>query len=154
MLTFDALRAANRARLPQFKNAQGEPAHSVPDGSDWSLGDWVMAFVGEVGEACNILKKMKRGDFNDTQMKAAQISLENEFADAQTYLDLLAFRAGVDLGAATMRKFNAVSERVGSTVQLNPPPFGWYRYDTDEFHAGPSKPAYLKDSDWIPLYQL
>jgi hypothetical protein len=36
----------------------------------------------------------------------------------QTYLDILAFRAGVDLGEATLQKWNEVSDRVGSTVRL------------------------------------
>jgi hypothetical protein len=35
-LTFNALRGANAARLPQFKNKHGELAHSKPDGSDWT----------------------------------------------------------------------------------------------------------------------
>ena len=33
-LTFNNLREANKARLPQFKNAKGEPAHEKEDGSD------------------------------------------------------------------------------------------------------------------------
>lgn len=45
-LTFDALRQANRARLPHFKNALGQPAHSEPDGSDWSDAEWLQAVVG------------------------------------------------------------------------------------------------------------
>lgn len=39
ILTFAELREANIARLPQFKNKHGEPAHSQPDGSDWSISD-------------------------------------------------------------------------------------------------------------------
>jgi NTP pyrophosphatase (non-canonical NTP hydrolase) len=41
-----------------------------------------------------------------------------ELADVQAYLDLLARRAGIDLGAATREKFNIVSDRVGSDVKL------------------------------------
>jgi hypothetical protein len=40
-------------------------------------------------------------------------------ADVVTYLDILAFRCGVDLGNATMSKFNRVSERVGSDVWVD-----------------------------------
>jgi hypothetical protein len=50
-LTFAELRTANMARLPQFKNAKGEPAHSKPDGSDWLLSAWCNATLGELGEA-------------------------------------------------------------------------------------------------------
>lgn len=115
-LTFTALRQANRARLPQFKNRKGEPAHSTADGSDWSLGEWCNALCGELGEAANIIKKIRRGDMAlDGEGRQA---LADELADIQTYLDILAFRAGIDLGAATVSKFNHVSRRVGSPVSL------------------------------------
>ena len=114
-LTFAELRYANTHRLPQFKNKLGKPAHSEPDGSDWSLGEWCNALTGEVGEAANIIKKIRRGDVT---MDEAKQSLADELADIQTYLDLLAFRAGIDLGAATIAKFNHVSRRVGSSVRI------------------------------------
>jgi NTP pyrophosphatase (non-canonical NTP hydrolase) len=112
MLTFDALRAANAARIPLFRNARGEPCHNH-DGSDWSAADWLMALTGELGELANFLKKVKRGDF--TQGEAAP-HVAKELADVQIYLDLLAFRLGVDLGAATVQKFNEVSRRVKCDV--------------------------------------
>ncbi len=61
-LTFNTLRGANRARLPQFKNRRGEPAHSEPDGSDWKLSAWCNAVTGELGELANLIKKIERGD--------------------------------------------------------------------------------------------
>lgn len=114
-LTFNSLRGANKARLPQFKNRKGEPAHSQPDGSDWALSTWCNAVLGELGEAANLIKKIERGDIT---LDEAREALGKEFADVVTYLDILAFRAGVDLGRATMDKFNEVSVRVGSTVRL------------------------------------
>lgn len=114
-LTFDALRQANILRLPQFKNRRGEPAHSQPDGSDWALSTWCSAVLGELGEAANMIKKIERGDVT---LVAAQAALAKELADTVTYLDILAFRAGVDLGEATIAKFNEVSGRVGSDVRL------------------------------------
>ncbi len=114
-LTFNALRGANCARLPEFKNAKGEPAHSEPDGSDWTLSAWSNAVLGELGEAANIIKKVERGDLTIDEARPA---LAKEFADVATYLDILAFRAGVDLGRATIDKFNEVSNRVGSRVYL------------------------------------
>lgn len=114
-LTFETLRRANLMRLPTFKNGKGEIAHSIPDGSDWSPLEWVGAIVGELGELANILKKVKRGDVT---MEEVQKAVANELADTQTYLDILAFQCGVDLGDATIAKFNAVSERVGSPVNI------------------------------------
>jgi NTP pyrophosphatase (non-canonical NTP hydrolase) len=114
-LSFDMLRAANTARLPLFKNRKGEPAHSEPDGSDWSLCDWSNAVVGEIGEAANIIKKVRRGDLT---LEEARPALAKEFADAVTYLDILAMRAGIDLGEATTQKWDEVSERIGVLLRM------------------------------------
>ena len=114
-LTLNSLRGANMARLPQFKNKKGAPAHSEPDGSDWLLSAWCNAVCGELGEAANLIKKIERGDYTLDEKRE---ELGKELADVLTYLDILAFRAGVDLGQATMDKFNEVSIRVGSTVRL------------------------------------
>jgi len=110
MLTFDTLRKANVARLPQFKNKRGLPAHSQPDGSDWSLSGWSNAVLGELGEAANLIKKIERGDFTLEEMRE---ELGKELADVQTYLDILAFRSGVDLGRATESKWNEVQQKGG-----------------------------------------
>lgn len=112
-MDFQTLRAANIRRLPQFKNAKGQPAHAQPDGSDWSLAEWCNAVTGELGEAANLIKKVQRGDYT---LEEARQDLADEFADIVTYLDILAMRAGVDLGEATRSKFNRVSTRVGSDV--------------------------------------
>lgn len=116
-LLFSALRRANLERLPLFKNAQGGPAHSQPDGSDWALSAWCNATLGELGELANLIKKIERGDVT---LEAARSKVADELADVVTYLDLLAFRCGVDLGAATIEKWNRVSERVGVAARLNP----------------------------------
>jgi len=90
-LTFEVLRNACIARPPTFKNAKGEPAHSKPDGSVF------------------------RGDMS---LDEARPALAKELADIQIYLDLLALQCGIDLGQATMEKFNEVSRRVGSPILI------------------------------------
>jgi NTP pyrophosphatase (non-canonical NTP hydrolase) len=77
------------------------------------LNDWLTAVTGELGEAANILKKVRRGDFGINQ---ARPELADELADVVTYLDILASQCGIDLGQATITKFNRVSERVDSNV--------------------------------------
>ena len=121
-LTFNALRAANTARLPEFKNNKGVLAHDKADGSDWSPNDWMVALVGEVGETANILKKVRRGDMT---MDEARPKLKQEFADIAIYLDLNAKQCGIDLGAAVIETFNAKSNKVGSSVYLAAD--GWHR---------------------------
>ena len=101
-LMFAQLRTANLKRCEE----SFRPLH------DWSPTDWGCALAGEAGEACNLLKKMLRGE---------DIPLEDvakELGDIVTYTDLLAARLGIDLGAAVMSKFNVVSKRVGSDVTL------------------------------------
>lgn len=120
-LTFGALRDANVKRLAEFKNSAGGTAHAMPDGSDWSLGEWMCAVMSELGEAANIIKKVKRGDLS---LDDARESLAKEYADVVTYLDILAFRTGVDLGKATRDKWNEVAERIGCNMRL----------DNDDWH--------------------
>lgn len=132
-LTFRELRAANIARLPQFKNKHGALAHSEPDGSDWSPSQWLQAVIGELGEYANKRKKFERGDLTFEEFKA---EAKSELADVQIYLDILALRCldhdynvsptGVDLGQATIDKFNEVSERVGSDVKISHATIKWY----------------------------
>lgn len=120
-LTFKELREANMRRLPTFKNAKGELSHTNSDGSDWSLSDWSNATLGELGEAANIIKKVRRGDLT---LDEARPALAKEFADVVTYLDILAYQARIDLGVATVEKFNEISRRVGSPVRLGRPDVG------------------------------
>lgn len=113
MLTFDALRRANCSRCDRWH----------PGGiEDWSLSDWAVAMIGEAGEACNVVKKLNRvrdGITGNTKSEAElRAQLGAELADTLIYLDLLAQRAGIDLGAAVVAKFNAVSERVGFPERL------------------------------------
>jgi len=121
-LSFRTLREANKQRLPQFKNRKGEPAHSKADGSDWALSAWSNAVCGELGEAANLIKKIERGDMT---LDEARQELADELADVATYLDILAFRAGIDLGEAVKHKFNRVSKRVGANVRIG---------DDDDWH--------------------
>jgi NTP pyrophosphatase (non-canonical NTP hydrolase) len=120
-LTFNSLRGANIARLPQFKTAKGRRAHSKDDGSDWSPGEWICAVTGELGALANLIKKVKRGDLT---MDEARKSIAKEIADVIIYLDILALQCGVNMGEATMDKFNEVSRRVESTVRIDAD--GWH----------------------------
>jgi len=128
-LTFNQLRKANLKRLPLFRNKKGDFAHSEPDGSDWLLSQWSNAVCGEIGEvsqvllqiiasqgmAANLIKKIERGDFI---LEEKRDELGKELADVAIYLDILAFRVGIDLGSAIAYKFNEVSDRVGCDIKL------------------------------------
>ena len=127
-LTFSTLRTANCLRLPLFKNAKGGSAHSEPDGSDWPLDAWSNAATGELGEAANIIKKLRRGDYMLDERPAefegmtVREALAKELADVVCYVDILTLQLGVSLGDAIAEKFNEVSNRVEADVVIEPSP--------------------------------
>lgn len=116
LLTFDALRAANITRC-------GGAFHPI---DAWSPTDWATALAGEVGETCNLIKKLRRvtgptmesGRANTPEADVLIPMIAHELADSIIYADLLAARLGIQLGDAIKDKFNEVSRRVGSTVRL------------------------------------
>ena len=112
-LTFNALRIANEARQAHWGGAD-----------NWTLADWSNAVAGEVGEACNVVKKIRRPELgtvgNDMDVATYYAQLESEIGDVLIYLDLLARKAGLDLDTCVMRAFNEKSEKLGMPVRLAP----------------------------------
>jgi NTP pyrophosphatase (non-canonical NTP hydrolase) len=99
-ISFDQLCRANVARYKDY------PC------DDWTPTDWGCCLAGEVGETCNLLKKLKLG-------KDVEVSeIGKEIADVIIYADILAEKLGFDLGQLVREKFNEVSKRVGSKVEL------------------------------------
>lgn len=88
-----------------------------PETVDWTLNDWMTAAAGELGEACNVAKKIRRGDYDD-HMAQGKLDLATELADAITYISLVATFKGIDLEAALVEKFNYVSRERKSTYFL------------------------------------
>jgi len=113
-LTFDALRKANVKRCEAS-------FHLI---ESWSPTDWACAMAGEVGEACNFIKKLRRLDdgkqlANIPKDRAEIIAnISKELGDIVCYVDLLAARLGIDLAEAVADKFNEVSDRVKSDIKL------------------------------------
>lgn len=106
-LTFRQLRKAN---IDRDCNEGGW--HEI---GNWTLADWSVAVAGEVGEMLNVIKKIKRGDFTLDQVRG---DIADELADILTYLDLLANCAEIDVQEALIKKFNEVSNRIGSKIKL------------------------------------
>lgn len=84
----------------------------------WDLTQWALAMIGEAGEACNAVKKLNRIEVGDPATKPEELSdlqnaLADELADIVIYADLLAQRAGINLGHAVAEKFNRTSVKVG-----------------------------------------
>jgi len=100
-LTFKQLRKANSKRCD-----------TAFDCASWSPLEWGGAMSGEVGETCNLLKKLKR----DKNIPIKDIA--HEIADVVVYADLLAYKLGIDLGEAIREKFNIVSKRKKCKITL------------------------------------
>lgn len=74
--------------------------------------------AGEVGEACNIIKKLERERLGIGGSRSTFAALAAELADVIICADLVAMQAEIDLGAAVRSKFNATSEKLGLATRL------------------------------------
>lgn len=90
--------------------------------SAWSISDWLVAFVGEFGEMCNIQKKLNRVHSGIRGNREPTPDLvqkrRRELGDAGVYLDLIAQRMGFNLLDAMVEVFNLKSEELGYPVRI------------------------------------
>lgn len=107
MTTHSNLRAANIARQNEWD--QDNQITAAYRGNE---------LAGEVGEACNIIKKLERERLGIRGSRATTAELADELADVVICVDLIAMHYGIDLEAAIARKFNATSEKVGLSTRL------------------------------------
>jgi NTP pyrophosphatase (non-canonical NTP hydrolase) len=81
--------------------------------------------AGEVGEACNVIKKLERERHGWRGSRATKEQLAEELGDVIHTAILCAITAGIDLEPATVAKFNATSEKNGLShriaLQSSPP---------------------------------
>jgi NTP pyrophosphatase (non-canonical NTP hydrolase) len=115
-MTFKQFQEMNRKRCEE----------AFPMCDDWGMNDWAVALAGEVGELCNLLKKVRRGDkiykllprqshWEDVDMHHARQTRRlvlSELADIITYADLLMSKLEANTEDELMAKFHEVSERV------------------------------------------
>lgn len=80
--------------------------------SNWTPLEWGGAAAGEMGELCNLLKKLRRGD------QPSMADIASEIGDVVIYLDLLAARLNIDLEWAIVHTFNMKSEEIGSDIRI------------------------------------
>ncbi len=106
-LSLRALHAANIARQAEWCPDQ------VPD-----LSFRGNELAGEVGEACNVVKKLERERHGWRGSRATLDDLAQELADVVICADLCAVTAGIDLDAAVVAKFNATSRKQGLSTLL------------------------------------
>lgn len=111
MATFADLRAANAARQREW-----DP------GGRLDLAYRGNEMAGEVGEACNVIKKLECERRGIPGSRATVAELAEELADVVICADLIAMAEGIDLlGQAVPAKFNATSTKVGLATRLADP---------------------------------
>lgn len=115
MISFETIHETNLARCKRWHPG-------FPD-DGWTGADWSNAVAGEVGELCNVVKKLRRDDMGtkgtqDPSRPQLMAMLADEMADVFLYLDLLSEFYDIDLPRAIIRKFNSVSEREGHPERL------------------------------------
>jgi NTP pyrophosphatase (non-canonical NTP hydrolase) len=74
--------------------------------------------AGEVGEACNMIKKMERVRLGIRGTTATLQELAQELADIIICVDLIAMGLGIDLDQAVQEKFNETSLKYGIDVYM------------------------------------
>lgn len=116
-LSLAALRPVNVQRAREgFKCYDNQP-----------LTYWTTALAGEVGELCNMIKKMQRvekggidGGSSYTAKDINKEMLKEEIGGIAIYLDLLASLLDIDLEDAIMDTFNSKSEKYGFKQFIQP----------------------------------
>lgn len=108
-LTLRRLQTESIKRMPEIMAKSSVPS------TEYDMY-YSLALAGEVGEFCNLLKKVKRG--SRKLNKCMKKEMRHELADIQIYLVELAEILGVDLEAATIEKFNLVSKKYGCKILL------------------------------------
>lgn len=105
MTTFHQLRQANIAR-----QAEWDPNNQI------TLEYRGNELAGEVGELCNVIKKIARERLGIRGSRATKEQLAEELRDVIICADLIAMDAGVNLDPT--EKFNATSEKYGLKTRL------------------------------------
>lgn len=103
-LTFKEFTALNSKRLKEYSDKG--------DTVKYKLSYWGCCLAGEVGEACNLIKKLEDG--KDVKIE----DIGKELADVDTYLDILYTKLGLDRVKTLKGKFNEVSDRYKCPIKL------------------------------------
>lgn len=108
MTDFKKLRDANVTRNVEWLDGK-EPLDLAFRGVE---------LAGEVGEACNIIKKLARISRGIRGSMAHVDDLKRELADVVICVDLIAMDLNIDLGDAVAEKFNETSEKYGLSTRI------------------------------------
>lgn len=81
--------------------------------SDLDMCFKAIELAGEVGELCNMVKKVRREELGLSGSRCTRDQIEDEFGDVLITLSLLADHLDIDLEKVTKVKFNKTSDKMG-----------------------------------------
>lgn len=118
-LDLNAFRVANVARSTDPKGFD----HPL---DAWSVAEWTNAGAGEMGEACNLAKKLLRIDkklrgnikADDKKREKVINKLAKELCDVIAYADLTLARIGRNTSDELVKVYNAKSKQLGYDFKL------------------------------------
>lgn len=76
--------------------------------------------AGEIGEACNVIKKLERERLGLRGSRATVADLAEELADGIICIDLVAIKYDIALGRAVVDKHNRSSDKIGLSRFMEP----------------------------------
>ena len=85
---------------------------------DLNLAFKGVELAGEVGEACNVIKKLERERLGLQGSRATIEMLAEELADVLICADLVAVMCGIDLEQAVVNKFNSTSKKLNLPTRM------------------------------------
>jgi hypothetical protein len=106
--------------------------------------------AGEVGEACNVIKKLDRERMGIRGSRALPGQLAEELADVVICADLIALAEGIDLDQAVTDKFNATSEKVGLATRLYSPSHRFGETGAVLIEVGDERRRHVEGKGWSP----
>lgn len=119
-LSLEYLREVNSKRVELWNK----------DSPAWTPADNLVELVGELGEAANVMKKLRRlkcrmvphknqtPEELDKAEKDYIAHLTDEMGDIVICVDLLAQNLGINLSQAVVNKFNKTSDKYGFPIKL------------------------------------
>ena len=104
--------------LQELRTANEKRHVEWAQGNDIPLSFRGVELAGEVGEACNEIKKLERTRIGIAGGKEGLADLTEELADVLICVDLIAMDLDIDLSAALRAKFNKTSEKLNLKTRL------------------------------------
>ena len=91
---------------------------------EWDPGNQITAsyrgneLAGEVGEACNVIKKLERERLGIPGSRDTVEHLAQELADVIICVGLIAMEYDIDIDREVALKFNGTSEKIGLKTRM------------------------------------